>query len=91
MTVMNTGSADLPTDPDPSVDTELRDLRLRVAAQDRLIAAMIDENESIHRLRRNSHEFVRLYERYSGTFPFDSALEARRRIRAILRRNGTSS
>ena len=82
---------DRATEADGQVEAELRDLRLRVAAQDRLIAAMIDENESIHQLRRNSHHFVQLYERYSGTFPFDSALAARRRVRALLQRTSTSA
>lgn len=63
--------------------TELTELRLRVAAQDRLIAAMLEENESIHDLRRSTDELARIYHRFRGTPAFDAALAARARLRTL--------
>lgn len=65
------------------VVSELTELRLRVAAQDRLIAAMLEENESIHDLRRSTDELARIYHRFRGTPAFDAALAARARLRAL--------
>lgn len=70
----------------PEVEAELTELRLRVAAQDRLIAAMLEENTSIHDLRRSTDELARVYHRFRGTPLFDAALTARSRLRTA--RNG---
>jgi hypothetical protein len=72
-----------PTGLPPEVAAELTELRLRVAAQDRLIAAMLEENESIHDLRRSTDELARIYHRFRGTPVFDAALAARARVRAL--------
>lgn len=62
---------------------ELAELRLRVEAQDRLIAAMLEENVSIHELRRSTDELARIYHRFRGTPLFDKALEVRARLRTM--------
>ena len=62
---------------------ELRELRLRVAAQDRLIAQMLVENVSIHELRRSTDELAHLYDRFRGTFLFDKLLALFKRIQAF--------
>ncbi|MCP4435909.1 MAG: hypothetical protein GY812_10515 [Actinomycetia bacterium] len=60
--------------------SELEELRLRVAAQDRLIEAMVDENADIHELRRRNHQL----EQYVGkllTLPgVQAALKVRRKV-----------
>jgi hypothetical protein len=71
------------------VAAELSELRLRVAAQDRLIAAMLEENQSIHDLRRSTDELARIYHRFRGTPAFDAALAARARLRG--RRAGSDA
>lgn len=81
-----------PTDTDPQAtplvdgraDEELERLRLRVAAQDRLIAAMIEENESIHVIRRH-YESRRWYHLLEGTIVYRVALVARNGVRSLLR------
>ena len=68
----------------PAGTSELDRLRLRVAAQDRLIAAMLEENEDIHRLRRRNWELEQRFQRLRSTFPVNVVLGARRRVRAVL-------
>lgn len=63
---------------------ELRTLRQRVEAQDRLIAAMLDENEQIHDLRRSTHAVARIYHRYHASPAFATALGAWRRVRDVV-------
>lgn len=63
---------------------ELQELRLRVAAQDRLIAAMLDENEQIHELRRSTHAVARIYDRYHRSPLFAAGLKVWRRLRSIV-------
>lgn len=63
---------------------ELRELRLRVAAQDRLIAAMLDENEQIHELRRSTHAVARIYHRYHQSPAFAALLGVWRRLRSVV-------
>ena len=70
----------------PEVAAELAELRLRVAAQDRLIAAMLDENESIHDIRRSQGDMARIYHRFCGSFLFEVALAVRARVKGTLRR-----
>ncbi|CAN5481756.1 hypothetical protein BH10ACT3_BH10ACT3_24420 [soil metagenome] len=72
-------TADVPAE----VAAELSELRLRVAAQDRLIAAMLEENQSIHELRRSTDELARIYHRFRGTPAFDAALAARARLKGL--------
>ena len=62
---------------------EVRELRLRVAAQDRLIAQMLVENVSIHELRRSTDELALLYQRFRGTFLFDKLLALFKRVQAF--------
>lgn len=61
--------------------SEVDELRLRVAAQDRLIAAMLEENEDIHRLRRRNWELEQRFQRMRSTFPVNVVLGLRRRVR----------
>ncbi len=63
---------------------ELRELRLRVAAQERLIAAMIDENEQIHQLRRSTHAVARIYDRYHRSPLFAAGLKVWRKLRSVM-------
>lgn len=63
---------------------EVRELRLRVAAQARLIQAMIDENEQIHQLRRSTHAVARVYDRYHRAPVFAAGLRVWRRVRSIV-------
>jgi hypothetical protein len=63
---------------------ELQELRLRVAAQDRLIAAMLDENEQIHELRRSTHAVARIYDRYHRSPVFAALLGVWRRLRSVV-------
>ncbi len=72
----------------PAGTAELDRLRLRVAAQDRLIAAMLEENEDIHRLRRRNWELEQRFQRLRSTFPVNLVLGARRRVRAVLGGSG---
>lgn len=71
-------------DDDGSV--ELTELRLRVAAQDRLIEAMLEENESIHEIRRNMSELARLYDRLRRSRVVAALLVLRARLRQRLQR-----
>lgn len=64
--------------------SEIAELRLRVAAQERLIAAMIDENEQIHELRRSTHAVARIYDRYHRSPLFAAGLKVWRRLRSIV-------
>lgn len=64
---------------------ELAELRLRVAAQDRLIAAMLEENESIHVIRRH-YESRRWYHLLEGTVPYRVAVAVRNLLRSVARR-----
>ncbi len=59
---------------------ELDDLRLRVAAQDRLIEAMLSENADIHALRRRNHELEQYLGKLLSFPPVRVALKVRRRI-----------
>ncbi|MBS1837708.1 MAG: hypothetical protein JST64_08420 [Actinobacteria bacterium] len=63
---------------------ELADLRLRVAAQDRLIQAMLEENEQIHQLRQSTHAVARIYDRYHSSPVFAAGLRVWRRLRSIV-------
>lgn len=62
---------------------ELEELRLRVAAQDRLIAAMIDENEQIHIVRQH-YESRRWCHLLQGTLLYRVAVGVRNRLRSLL-------
>ncbi|MEI2698427.1 MAG: hypothetical protein V9E94_08785 [Microthrixaceae bacterium] len=72
------------TDARVDESSELAELRLRVAAQERLIAAMIDENEQIHELRRSTHAVARIYDRYHRSPLFAAGLKVWRRLRSIV-------
>jgi hypothetical protein len=65
-----------------SVDerAELEDLRLRVAAQERMIEAIIEENDDIHSLRRRNLDLEAQVGRLLGNRPAQLALKLRRRI-----------
>lgn len=69
---------------DRDESAELRALRLRVAAQDRLIQAMLDENEQIHDLRRSTHAVARIYDRYHRSPLFAAGLKVWRRLRSVV-------
>jgi hypothetical protein len=60
---------------------ELRTLRLRVGSQERLIAAMIEENEEIHALRRRNHQLELYLGRVLDLAPVRLALRLRQRLR----------
>lgn len=59
---------------------ELDELRQRVAAQDRLIEAILAENEDIHALRRRNHQLEQYVGRILGVPGVRKALEVRRRL-----------
>ena len=59
---------------------ELEELRSRVAAQQRLIEAMLDENADIHELRRRNHELEQYMGRLLAFAPVRAAIKIRRRI-----------
>lgn len=63
---------------------ELADLRLRVAAQDRLIQAMLEENEQVHELRRSTHAVARIYDRYHTSPAFAVGLGVWRLLRNVV-------
>jgi hypothetical protein len=77
-TQRSTGSVVAP-DGRPELD-ELDELRLRVAAQDRLIEAILAENEDIHALRRRNHELEQYMGKLLGSAPAQAALKVRRKI-----------
>lgn len=77
-------TAEATSDATASDATELVDLRLRVAAQDRLIEAMLVENEQIHELRRSTHAVARIYDRYHTSPAFAAALAVWRRLRSVI-------
>ena len=64
----------------PDERAELEELRLRVAAQDRLIEAILAENDDIHVLRRRNHELEQYMGKLLGSAPAQAALKVRRRI-----------
>ena len=68
------------TSGDPSVESELADLQLRLAAQDRLIEAMVDENAEIHELRRRNHQLEQYVGRLLELPGVQAALKVRRRV-----------
>lgn len=59
---------------------ELAALRVKVAAQQRLIDAMIEENADIHELRRRNHELEQYVGKLLGYPPVQAALKVRRRV-----------
>lgn len=62
-------------------DAELAELRLRVAAQDRLIAAIIEENEDIHQLRRRNADLERRFHMIRSVLPVRLLRAVRSRLR----------
>ena len=64
----------------PDERAELEELRLRVAAQDRLIEAILAENDDIHALRRRNHELEQYMGKLLGSAPAQAALKVRRKI-----------
>ncbi len=64
----------------PVVTAELEALRARVAAQDRLIAAMLEESEDIHELRRRNHQLEQYIGRILAVPGVRGALKVRRRL-----------
>jgi hypothetical protein len=68
---------------------ELERLRMRVAAQDRLVAALLEENEDIHALRRRNAELEQRFADFTSMPPVRLALGVRNRLRALAgRRSG---
>lgn len=83
-----TGSSPAATDPNTVADTgdagspdaELEELRLRVAAQDRLIDSFVAQNADIHELRRRNDQLERYLGRLLSMPAVQHALRLRRRI-----------
>lgn len=71
---------------EPADTAELRELRLRVEAQDRLIAAMLEENESIHELRRSNGELAALYHRWRDRRSFAAVMGAWGQVKGVRRK-----
>jgi hypothetical protein len=70
----------IPAESGGDIDSELDELRRRVAAQDRLIEAMLAENVQIHHLRNRNHELEQYVGRMLAVPGVRGALSVRRRL-----------